>query len=225
MSIHHNINQIKDEIPAHVTLVAISKTHPPAIIMEAYNAGQSIFGENKVQELVSKYEVMPKDIEWHLVGHLQTNKVKYIATFVNLIHSVDSLKLLKEIDKQAAKNNRVINCLFQMHIAEEETKFGLAHDELVDILKSQEFRLLKNIQIVGLMGMATFTDDMEQVRKEFRGLSIFFNQVKKDFFNNSSDFITLSMGMSSDYRVAIEEGSTMIRVGSNIFGDRFYGTN
>lgn len=225
MSIHKNLLHLQEELPAHVTLVAISKTHPPAIIMEAYNAGQRIFGENKVQELVSKYEVMPKDIDWHLVGHLQTNKVKYIVPFVKLIHSVDSLKLLLEINKQAAKKGKVIDCLFQMHIAEEETKFGLSQEELIEILKADEFKSLKGIRVVGLMGMATFTDDMDQVKKEFRQLSAFFQQVKKDFFSRSSAFNVLSMGMSGDYRIAIEEGSTMIRVGSNIFGERFYGTN
>lgn len=225
MSIHKNLLHLQEELPTHVTLVAISKTHPPAIIMEAYNAGQRIFGENKVQELVSKYEVMPKDIDWHLVGHLQTNKVKYIVPFVKLIHSVDSLKLLLEINKQAAKKGKVIDCLFQMHIAEEETKFGLSQEELVEILKADEFKSLKGIRVVGLMGMATFTDDMDQVKKEFRRLSAFFQQVKKDFFSRSSAFNVLSMGMSGDYRIAIEEGSTMIRVGSIIFGERFYGTN
>jgi pyridoxal phosphate enzyme (YggS family) len=225
MSIHQKLNQLKDELPQGVTLVAISKTHPPAVIMEAYNAGQRVFGENKVQELVSKFEVMPKDIEWHLVGHLQTNKIKYIVPFVKLIHSVDSLKLLLEIDKQAAKKGRSIDCLFQMHIAEEESKFGLSIEELHEILKSDEYKSLKNIRVVGLMGMATFTNNLDQVRKEFKGLSTFFRQLKKDYFNDSATFSVLSMGMSGDYRIAIDEGSTMIRVGSNIFGERFYGTN
>lgn len=224
MSIPENIKKLKSEIPQNVTLVAISKTHPPELVMEAYKGGQRIFGENKVQELVPKYESLPKDIEWHLVGHLQTNKVKYIAPFVSLIHSVDSLKLLKEIDKQAKKNNKVIRCLFQMHIAKEETKFGLSRSELVEILSSEDFKVLQNIQIVGLMGMATFTEKIEQVRKEFNELVNTFTQIKKDFFNNSDIFNVISIGMSGDYKVAIEEGSTMIRVGSIIFGERNYGT-
>lgn len=225
MSISQNLNRINNELPHNVTLVAISKTHPPEIVMEAYNAGQRIFGENKVQELLSKYEVMPKDISWHLVGHLQTNKVKYIAPFISLIHSVDSLKLLKEINKEAIKNNRIINVLLQVHIAEEETKFGLSNDEIISILESEQYRSFENIRVTGLMGMGTFTDNHNQVRKEFKGLKTLFMEIKRNFFSESIAFNTLSMGMSGDYQIAIEEGSTMIRVGSSIFGERFYGTN
>jgi hypothetical protein len=223
--IKENLTILKKEIPQKVTLVAITKTHPPEMIMEAYDAGHRVFGENKVQEMVGKYQSLPKDIEWHMVGHLQTNKVKYIAPFVSLIHSIDSLKLLIEINKQAAKCGRVINCLLQMHIAEEETKFGLSYNEIVELLSSNEYRTLKNVSLLGLMAMATFTDDMEQVRKEFRVLSSTFKQIKNTFFHQIDDFKILSMGMSSDYKVAIEEGSSMIRVGSIIFGERFYGAN
>ncbi len=225
MSVEKNLIGINQEIPKHVTLVAISKTQPNAVIMEAYNAGHRIFGENKVQEMVAKYEELPKDIEWHLVGHLQTNKVKYIAPFVKLIHSVDSFKLLKEIDKQALKNDRIIDCLLQIHIAEEETKFGLSSEELNDLVNSIDFKALANVRIVGLMGMATFTNDTHQVRKEFRNLKKEFDQLKEKSFPNFSHFLVLSMGMSADYGIAIEEGSTMIRIGSNIFGERIYTSN
>jgi hypothetical protein len=224
MSISKNLQIIKSSIPENVTLVTISKTHPVQVIMEAYNVGQRVFGENKVQEMVMKYEQMPKDIEWHLVGHLQSNKVKYIAPFVSLIHSVDSFKLLKEINKAALKVNRVIDCLFQIHIAEEETKFGLSKEELIEIFKSSEYKDLANIRIVGLMGMATFTENLDQVRKEFKGLSSLFKQIKLELLPDCSHFNVLSMGMSGDYTIAIEEGSTMIRVGSSIFGERFYGS-
>lgn len=188
--------------------------------MEAYHAGQRMFGENKVQELVAKYEAMPPDIQWHLVGHLQTNKVKYIASFVKLIQSVDSLKLLTVIDKEAQKHNRVIDCLLQVHIATEETKFGLSVDELDELLASAEYRGLKNVRVVGLMGMATFTDNMDQVRMEFRFLAEVFASVKGRYFSSDSAFRELSMGMSGDYKIAVEEGSTMVRIGSNIFGYR-----
>ena len=225
MSIAENLNKIKSKMPKHVTLVAISKTHPAEVVIEAYNAGQRVFGENKVQELVAKSEVMPKDIKWHLVGHLQTNKVKYVAPFVHLIHSVDSAKLLKEIDKQGRKNNRVIDCLLQVHIAEEETKFGLSVDELHSLLSDFFAAKYNNVRIVGLMGMATFTDNMQQVAKEFRGLSQTFKQVKEKYFSDDNQFKALSMGMSGDYEIAIAEGSTMVRVGSSIFGARNYGSN
>jgi len=225
MSIQTNIQEIKSSLPQHVTLVAVSKTHPVETVMEAYSAGHRIFGENKVQELVSKYEVMPKDIEWHLIGHLQSNKVKYIAAFVSLIHSVDSLKLLEVIDKEAQKHNRVIDCLLQIHIASEETKFGLSADELEELLNSNDFKEMKNIRVVGLMGMATFTDNMAQVRMEFKFLGNLFNSVKEKYFADKPWFKELSMGMSSDYTVAIEEGSTMVRIGSNIFGHRNYKSN
>lgn len=223
MSIQANLQKIKHSIPEHVVLVAISKTHPVEIVMEAYNAGQRVFGENKVQEMVSKYEVMPKDIQWHLVGHLQTNKVKYIAQFVSLIHSVDSLKLLSVINKEAEKVGRVIDCLLQVYIATEETKFGLSAPEVDDILKSSEYQQMKNVRVVGLMGMASFTDDEEKVRSEFRYLSDLFQRVKNTYFKENGSFNNLSMGMSSDFQIAIDEGSTMVRIGSSIFGSRSYG--
>jgi pyridoxal phosphate enzyme (YggS family) len=222
MNIPEQLKKIKNELPQHVKLIAVSKTHPVSVIMEAYNAGHKVFGENRVQELVSKYDEMPKDIEWHLIGHLQTNKVKYIAPFVSLIHSVDSLKLLSVIDKEAQKCNRVIDCLLQVYIASEETKFGLSADELHELLQSPELGLMKNIRICGLMGMATFTDNKEQVRMEFRFLKNLFHDVKLKYFKEQSSFKELSMGMSSDYRIAVEEGSTMVRIGSNIFGHRSY---
>ena len=218
MSIAENIQKLKSEIPSHVTLVAVSKTKPAEAVMEAYNAGHGTFGENKVQEMSGKYEQLPKDIEWHLIGHLQSNKVKYIAPFVHLIHSVDSLKLLQEINKQAAKSDRVIDCLLQVHIAMEETKFGLSFEEAEDIMNSGELKSLANIRIRGLMGMATFTENEQTVRNEFRSLAQFFNKIKAA--NNDPRFDILSMGMSGDYKIAIEEGSTMIRVGSSIFGSR-----
>lgn len=224
MSIESNLRQIKSALPPSVTLVAISKTHPAEVVMEAYNAGQRVFGENKVQEMVSKYEVMPKDIEWHLVGHLQTNKVKYIASFVNLIHSVDSLKLLGVINSEAEKGERVIDCLLQVYIASEETKFGLSADEVDVILKSSEYQQMKNIRVVGLMGMASFTDNTNIVRTEFHSLTTTFNRVKETYFNGIPSFKVLSMGMSGDYTLAIEEGSTMVRIGSSIFGARNYTT-
>ena len=219
MSISKNLNNIKSQLPAHVTLVAVSKTKPVADLMEAYNAGQRIFGENKIQEMTDKWEVMPKDIEWHMIGHVQTNKVKYMAPYVSLIHGVDSLKLLQEINKQAAKNNRVIDCLLQVYIAEEESKFGLDEQELEEILSSTEFKQLKNIRIVGLMGMATFTDNQNQVKKEFTHLKSIFEQIKP-LKTENCELSTLSMGMSSDYQLAIECGSTMVRIGSSIFGSR-----
>lgn len=222
MQVKSNLEKVQSTIPSHVKLVAISKTHPVEVVMEAYNAGQRVFGENKVQEMVSKYEAMPKDIEWHLVGHLQTNKVKNIAPFVSLIHSVDSLKLLTVIDKEAEKVNRVIDCLLQIHIAMEETKFGLSAEELNELLSSPEFKKLKNIRIVGLMGMATFTDNVGHIRSEFKSLSDLFKKVKENYFLQNDYFKELSMGMSSDYSIAIEEGSTMVRVGSSIFGYRDY---
>jgi hypothetical protein len=225
MSVAENFESIKSSIPAYVTLVAVSKTHPPEVIMEAYNAGQRIFGENKVQEMISKQEVMPKDIQWHLVGHLQTNKVKYIAPFVSLVHSVDSAKLLKELNKGGAKNNRIIDCLLQVHIAEEDTKFGLSAQELDTILSNPAVAEYTNVRIVGLMGMATFTDNMEQVRREFKGLADIYKNIKQKYFADQPSFNTLSMGMSGDFEVAIDEGSTMIRVGSSIFGTRNYGEN
>ena len=216
-----NLRQSLGDLP--VKIVAVSKTHPVEMIKEAYETGQRLFGENKVQELVTKYEeLIDYDIKWHLIGHLQTNKVKYIAEFVDLIHSVDSLKLLKEINKQAEKNNRVINCLFQFYIAKEETKFGLDLEESKEILNSLDYKEMKNIRICGVMGMASFTDNMDLLRKEFRNLKQIFEQLKKDYFATSPDFCELSMGMSSDWKIAVAEGSTLIRVGSNIFGTRIY---
>jgi pyridoxal phosphate enzyme (YggS family) len=222
MSVAENLNLVKAEIPATVTLVAISKTNSPEKIMEAYRSGQKIFGENKVQELVPKYEQLPKDIQWHMVGHLQSNKVKYIAPFVQLIHSVDSLGLLIEINKQALKNNRIINCLLQVYIASEETKFGLDQTELTALIHSNELDRLKNIEIVGLMGMASFTNNPETIKSEFRSLVSIFHSLKSGIFKDKPNFKELSMGMSSDYLLAIQEGSTMVRVGSKIFGERHY---
>lgn len=218
MNITANLQQIKASIPEHVTLVAVSKTKSNEAILEAYQTGQRIFGENKVQELTEKYESLPKDIEWHMIGHLQSNKVKYIAPFVSLIHGVDSFKLLKEINKRAAQNERVINCLLQIHIAEEDTKFGFDEKEVIELIKSEAFQHLKNIKVVGLMGMATFTDDENQIRKEFKSLKNLFDKLQI----SNHQFQILSMGMSGDYQIAIEEGSTMIRVGSSIFGERNY---
>jgi len=214
----NNLSAILNELKtSNTTLVAVSKTKSVEAILEAYNAGQRIFGENKVQEMVEKYEALPKDIQWHLIGHLQTNKVKYIAPFVSLIQSVDSFKLLQEINKEAAKNNRIIDCLLQIHIAKEETKFGLSFDEAKKIIFSPETKALKNIKIVGLMGMATNTDNQEQIREEFRTLHKFFLNSQFSTINSQ-----LSMGMSSDYKIAIEEGSNLVRIGSAIFGERNY---
>jgi len=217
--IAENIQKVKSEIPTHVKLVVVTKTHPAEKIREAYNAGHKIFGENRVQELVSKQEQLPKDIEWHLIGHLQTNKVKSIASFVSLIHSVDSLKLLKEINKCAEKENRVIDCLLQIYIAKEETKFGLSFEEAEELLASKEFEQLKNIRITGLMGMATLSDHVAQITNEFKSLRNFYAKLCQLPFANCQ-LAVLSMGMSSDYKLAIEEGSNLIRVGSAIFGSR-----
>lgn len=222
MSIQQNLNSIKSQLPAHVTLVAVSKTKPVADLMEAYDAGQRIFGENKIQEMTDKREVMPKDIEWHMIGHVQTNKVKYMAPYVSLIHGVDSLKLLQEINKQAAKNNRVIDCLLQVYIAEEESKFGLDEQELEEILNKildsarNDNNEFKNIRVIGLMGMATFTENQNQIEKEFKHLKTIFDKLK----TQNSELKTLSMGMSGDYQLAISCGSTMVRIGSSIFGSR-----
>ncbi|UTA69376.1 YggS family pyridoxal phosphate-dependent enzyme [Emticicia sp. 21SJ11W-3] len=219
MSVAENIKLIENEITGKgVTLVAVSKTKPVDALMQAYNAGFKRFGENYVQELADKYEQMPKDIEWHFIGHLQSNKVKYIAPFVSLIHSVDSFKLLQEINKQAAKYNRVINCLLQIYIAEEDTKSGMTEAECSEILDSEALKTLLNVNITGLMGMSTFTDDEQQVRKEFRKLKSF----QASLLSAHPYLQTISMGMSGDYPIAIEEGSTMIRVGSRIFGNRIY---
>lgn len=217
MSIQTNLKNIEVTIPNHVTLVAVSKTKPVEDLQEAYEAGIRDFGENKIQEMCDKFEVLPKDIRWHMIGHVQTNKVKYMASFVHLIHGVDSLKLLKEINKQAEKNNRVIDVLLQQFIADEETKFGFDEDEIRQVMKD-EIQALPNVRVIGLMGMATFTEDENQIRQEFKTLKSNFDYLK----NNYSTIATLSMGMSGDYEVAIEEGSTMVRIGSSIFGHRNY---
>ncbi len=219
MSIQDNLLQIKQSLPASVTLVAVSKTKPVADLMQAYDAGQRIFGENKIQEMVEKYEQMPKDIAWHMIGHVQTNKVKFMVPFVALIHGVDSLKLLEEINKQALKSNRIIDCLLQIHIAEEETKFGLNEAELTELLQSDTFKNLHNIKVIGLMGMATFTENQSQIRKEFQHLKTIFDNNQQPTTDNCQ-LTTLSMGMSGDYQLAIECGSTMVRIGSSIFGGR-----
>ena len=219
MAIATNIEAIKATLPENVTLVAVSKTKTVSDLMEAYETGQRIFGENKIQEMADKWEQMPKDIQWHMIGHVQSNKVKYMAPFVQLIHGVDSLKLLQEINKQATKNNRIIDCLLQMHIAEEETKFGLDQEELNAILQSTELQEMQNINIVGLMGMATFTEKQNQIKKEFQYLKNIFETVK-DQNKTNCNITVLSMGMSGDYPLAIECGSTMVRVGSSIFGSR-----
>lgn len=221
MSIKNNLQHINSTLPSHVSLIAVSKTKPSTAILEAYEAGQRAFGENKIQEMVGKYEDLPKDIEWHMIGHLQSNKVKYMAHFVHLIHGVDSFKTLKEINKQALKHNRIINCLLQLKIAKEDTKFGLPITEIETIISSNELKNLKNINIKGFMGMASFTDNEVIVRSEFRFLKNKFKILQKfKHFNFNPSII--SMGMSSDYKTAIEEGSTMIRVGSSIFGIRNY---
>ena len=216
--IKDNLSTINASLPENVTLVAVSKTKPISDIQEAYDAGQRVFGENKIQEMVSKYEVLPKDIKWHMIGHLQRNKVKYMAHFVDLIHGVDSFKTLKEIDKQAKKHKRIIHCLLQARIAKEETKFGLPFDEIKNILNSSEFQELTNVSVVGLMGMASFTDNLDIVADEFSSLKELFDELNMQH----SSLSILSMGMSGDYKIAIEKGSTMIRVGSSIFGARNY---
>lgn len=218
--IQEQLKLIQNSIPNHVKLVAVSKTKPISDIQLAYDCGQRVFGENKVQEMCDKYEALPKDIEWHLIGHLQTNKVKYIAPFVSLIHAVDSLKLLKEINKEALKNKRIIPVLLQFHVAQEETKFGLDFEEAKELLESREFIEMENVQIAGIMGMASFTDDVEQIEDEFRTLNNYFQILKSHYFKFNSEFKELSMGMSGDYKIAIQEGSTMIRLGSTIFGSR-----
>jgi len=222
MSIAENIDQVKANLPVQVQLVAVSKTKPAALLMEAYAHGQRAFGENKVQELVGKFEELPEDIEWHFIGHMQTNKVKYIAPFVHLIHGVDSFKLLKTINNEAKKVNRIIPCLLQFHIAEEETKFGFSVAEVTEMIQSEEFHQQKNIQISGVMGMATYTDDETQIHKEFACLKAYFDRLKSGYFADQPEFKEISMGMSGDYLIAIEEGSTMVRIGSTIFGERSY---
>ena len=215
MNIAENLKKITDSLPSHVRLVAVSKTKSESEIMEAYEAGQRIFGENKIQEMVAKWEALPKDIQWHMIGHVQRNKVKYMAGFVSLVHGVDSLRLLREIDKRAAQNDRVIDCLLQVHIARESSKFGFDGDELRNLFKDEALSHLGHVRIRGLMGMATFTEDMEQVRSEFRSLKSLYDE-----FSAREGMDILSMGMSGDYTIAVEEGSTMVRIGSSIFGLR-----
>lgn len=221
-AISENINHFIDLIPKHVKIVAVSKTKPNEDILEAYSQGQRIFGENKVQDLVTKADLLPKDIQWHFIGHLQTNKVKYIAPFVDLLHAVDSLKLLTEVNKQAKKHNRVISCLLQFHIASEETKFGLDMEEAKAILEDSKFKGFENIKIIGVMGMATYTDNESVIRKEFDQLVSVYKELKKSYFKEQDSFKEVSMGMSGDFQLAIEEGSTMVRIGSSIFGARNY---
>jgi pyridoxal phosphate enzyme (YggS family) len=218
MSIEKKLTEITNALPKHVTLVAVSKTKPNEDLQEAYDAGQRIFGENKVQEMTRKWEELPKDIQWHMIGHVQRNKVKYMASFVSLIHGVDSFKLLKEINKQGKKNNRKIPCLLQIHIAEEDTKFGFDEKELLELVQDKTFLELDHVEIRGLMGMATFTDDKNQIRREFKSLNTLFQRLKTTL----DELEILSMGMSGDYQIAIEEGSTMVRIGSSIFGARNY---
>ena len=220
--IKDNLSKISSDLPQQTRLIAVSKTKPVEMLQEAYDAGQRLFGENKALEMRDKYEALPKDIEWHFIGHLQTNKVKYIAPFVRLIHSIDSLALLQTVEKEAIKHGRTIDCLLQFHIATEETKFGLDMNEARELLDSEEYKTLQHIRICGVMGMATNTDDMGLVRSEFRHLKEIFDTLKKDYFADSDAFREISMGMSHDYKIAVEEGSTLVRVGSSIFGARNY---
>ena len=220
--VKENLEAIRKTIPARVLLVAVSKTKPVEDIQEAYDAGQRVFGENHALEMRDKHEVLPKDIDWHFIGHLQTNKIKYIISFARMIHSIDTFNLLQAVNKEAVKHDRVIDCLLQFHIAEEETKFGLSMEEAEEILNSDIFKAMKNVRICGVMGMATNTDDMAQFRKEFKHLKEIFNTLKTKYFADCGWFKEISMGMSHDYPIAIEEGSTMVRVGSKIFGERNY---
>ncbi len=220
MDIQTNLRKVLSDIPPHVMLIAVSKTKPVDMIQAAYDGGQRDFGENKAQDMAAKFPQLPQDIHWHFIGHLQTNKVKYIAPFVSLIHAADSLKILKEIDKQAKKHDRVIDCLLEFHIAAEESKFGLSMETAEDILQSDEYKQLQNIRICGVMGMATYTEDTEQIREEFRHLKSIFNKLKDNYFEEAGYFKEISMGMSGDYPIAIEEGATIVRVGSKIFGAR-----
>jgi len=222
MSVSENIKHfLSKEIPSHVKLIAVSKTKPIDLIEEAYQSGHKVYGENKAQELAGKFEALPKDIEWHMIGHMQTNKVKYISPFVSMIHGVDSFKLLKVINKEGEKNNRKINCLLQFHIATEESKFGLDMKEAEEFINRKDFHSLKNINICGVMGMATYTENQDLIRSEFKELVHIFKQLKSNYFFNE-DFKEISMGMSGDYKIAIEEGATMVRIGSLLFGARNY---
>jgi PLP dependent protein len=220
MDITANYRSVLSALPQGVKLIAVSKTKPNSDILQLYNAGHRLFGENKVQELAVKYEALPKDIQWHFIGHLQSNKVKYIAPYVNLIHGVDSLKLLSSIDKEGAKNDRAIDCLLQFHIAREESKFGLSYEEACEMLQPEVFGAFKNIRITGVMGMATYTDNVSVIRGEFKFLKSIFHRLRETYFPQQSHFKEISMGMSGDYAIAVEEGSTMVRIGSSIFGER-----
>ena len=222
MDIQANLKEVLDQLPEGVRLVAVSKFHPNEAIEEAYKVGQLIFGESREQELSTKYETLPKDIEWHFIGHLQTNKVKYIAPYIAMIHAVDSYKLLAEIDKQAAKYNRVIPCLLEIHIAQEESKYGFTFDTCRQMLEEGGWKQLKHVCIAGVMGMGTNTDDEKEVEKEFRSLADFFKSLKQDYFSQTDSFKEISMGMSHDYQIAIKCGTTLVRVGSKIFGERIY---
>ena len=222
MSIADNLKQVLAELPQGVRLVAVSKFHPNEAIEEAYQAGQRIFGESKVQEMTAKYETLPKDIEWHFIGHLQTNKIKFMIPYVSMIHGIDTYKLLTEVNKQAAKANRTVNCLLQIHVAQEETKFGFSPEECREMLAAEEWKELTHIRICGLMAMASNTDNVEQIDQEFCFLSSYFKEIKSTWFPHSDDFCELSMGMSHDYHEAIAAGSTLVRVGSKIFGERYY---
>ena len=222
MDIQANLREVLDQLPEGVRLVAVSKFHPNEAIEEAYKVGQRIFGESREQELSTKYETLPKDIEWHFIGHLQTNKVKYIAPYIAMIHAVDSYKLLTEIDKQAAKYNRVIPCLLEIHIAQEESKYGFTFDTCRQMLEEGGWKQLKHVCIAGVMGMGTNTDDEKEVEKEFRSLTDFFRSLKQDYFSQTDSFKEISMGMSHDYQIAIKCGTTLVRVGSKIFGERIY---
>lgn len=215
-----NLIKIKKNVPSNVKIIAVSKTYSTEKIMQLYNYGHTIFGENRVQELLAKYNALPKDIEWHMIGHLQSNKVKYIAPFISLIHSVDSKKLLYEINKRAKQNNRIIDCLLQIHIAKEESKYGLSFYQAEELIKDKDLSLLNNVRLCGLMGMATNTSNLKIIKNEFKALKDFFNKIKNKYFANINYFKELSMGMSNDYKIAIEEGSTMLRIGSAIFGSR-----
>lgn len=222
MSIADNLKQVLAELPQGVRLVAVSKFHPNEAIEEAYQAGQRIFGESKVQEMTAKYETLPKDIEWHFIGHLQTNKIKYMIPYVAMIHGIDTYKLLTEVNKQAAKAGRIVNCLLQIHVAQEETKFGFSFEECTEMLEKEDWKNLSHISLQGVMGMASNTDDMEQVRREFKSLHEYFLKIKQSYFSGNDAFKHISMGMSHDYPIALEEGATLVRVGSKIFGERVY---
>jgi hypothetical protein len=222
MSVADNIKELTAELPKGVRLIAVSKYHPKEMIEEAYNAGQRVFGENKVQEMTAKHDCLPNDIEWHFIGHLQSNKIKYMASYVAMIHSIDSYKLLAEVNKFAEREGRVIRCLLQIHIAQEETKFGFSPEECIDMLDNEPWQSLNNIKICGLMGMGSNTDDNAQIEGEFRHMNALFNNIKSKWFAADDNFCELSMGMSDDYHIAIAAGSTLVRIGSKIFGERNY---